>query len=158
MTSMRSCWSPGCEGAFAAARPILCCRPREGASACTHLKVRGREVAKARATRFPPPMWGRDREGGGDGAPRADLLQRADSRNQESCNAFARHGIENNRSAGCTPLPVPPPHGGRERCGTALPHLSRCIRVRLKHVCMRSRLRGDDKGGVLRNSKVGATP
>src|SRR5882724_12215985 len=108
------------------------CRPRAGASACTHLKVRGREVAKARATRFPPPMWGRDREGGGDGAPRADLLQRADSRNQESCNAFARHRIENNRSAGCTPLPVPPPHGGRERCGTALPHLSRCIPVRVK--------------------------
>src|SRR5258705_8304601 len=34
--------------------------------------------------------------------------------------AFVRHRIGNNRSAGCTPLPVPPPHGGRERCGTAL--------------------------------------
>src|SRR4029453_11767794 len=29
-----------------------------------HLKVRGRKVAKMRATSFPPPMRGRDREGG----------------------------------------------------------------------------------------------
>src|SRR5258707_6212765 len=48
-----------------------------------HLKVRDREVAKARATRFPPPMW------------------------------------------------------GRECCGTALPHLSRCIRVRVKNEALR---------------------
>src|SRR6266478_4141364 len=34
---------------------------------------------------------------------------------------FGRHRIGGNRCAGYTPLPVPPPHGGRERCGTALP-------------------------------------
>src|SRR5215471_10615805 len=28
---------------------------------------------------------------------------------------------DNRRGACCTPLPVPPPQGGRERCGTALP-------------------------------------
>jgi hypothetical protein len=49
-----------------------------------------------------------------------------------SLGGFVRHRIGNNRSAGCTPLPVPPPHGGRERCGTALPHRSRCIRVRVR--------------------------
>src|SRR5262249_1313363 len=36
--------------------------------------------------------------------------------------AFRESQIQNNRSACSTPLPVPPPQGGRERCGIALPN------------------------------------
>src|SRR6266850_1919822 len=79
----------------------------------TRLKVHGREVAKVRATRFPPPMWGRDREGGGDGAPRANLPS---ARNFQKSGvlerAFVRHRIGNNRCARCTPPPCPSPTWG----------------------------------------------
>src|SRR5882672_10991541 len=102
-----------------------------------HLKVRGREVAKARATRFPPPMWGRDREGGGDGAPRANLLQRADSRNQELEPLLP--GIELKTTA---VLVVPPslslPHMGGGNAVAPLFHTSHAAFAFVsKHVCMR---------------------
>src|SRR5215470_9889398 len=50
--------------------------------------------------------------------------------------AFVRYRIGNNRCACCTPLPVPPPQGGRERCGTAL-HTSRAAcAFASRHVCI----------------------
>ena len=64
-------------------------------------------------------MRGRDREGGGDEAPSAKVLLRKDPRSEA---AFVGSPITKKCRACCTPLPVPPPHGGRERCGTALPN------------------------------------
>src|SRR5437868_14534645 len=46
-----------------------------------------------------------------------------------------------------TPLPVPPPQGGRERCGTTLPNSRQHPRICLQtylFVDMCKRLRGDD--------------
>jgi hypothetical protein len=74
-----------------------------------------------RATRFPPPMRGRDREGVATSHRARSYSARRFWEIRNLGAAFVRHGIGNNRCAGCTPLPVPPPHGGRERCGTALP-------------------------------------
>src|SRR5882762_4272026 len=90
-------------------------------------------VAKARATRFPPPMRGRDREGGGDEAPSAKVLLHKDPRSEA---AFVGSPITKKCRACCTPLPVPPPHGGRERCGTALPNHRPAFAYRFKDVCI----------------------
>src|SRR5712691_11470796 len=53
--------------------------------------------------------------------------------------AFVRHRIGNNRRACCTPLPVPPPHGGRERCGTALHTSHAAFAFASQHVCIHFR-------------------
>src|SRR4029434_8590303 len=50
--------------------------------------------------------------------------------------AFVRYRIENNRCTCCTPLPVPPPHGGRERRGTDLHTSHAAFAFASQHVCM----------------------
>src|SRR5262249_51719863 len=115
------------------------------------LKVLGRELRRRVPHGTLPPIAredGRKRPyvGGGTGKGVA-TAQRARSRfnaqilrmqipSIRSLEAtFSRHRNGNNRSACCTPLPVPPPQGGRERCGTAL-HTARAAFAFLsKHVC-----------------------
>src|SRR5262245_45855415 len=90
----------------------------------TSLEVRRKHVArvaKVRATRFPPPLRGRDRERGGDKAPSAKLVLCKRPRDRQLAR-ICWATIQNKGSACCTPLPVPPPQGGREPCGTALPN------------------------------------
>src|SRR5262249_41475624 len=72
-----------------------------------------------------------------------------DSENSESCSGLCFSTLGNNRHACCTPLPVPPPHGGRERCGTTLPNRKTSIRV-LADAYMLLRLRGDERSVLLR--------
>jgi hypothetical protein len=79
------------------------------------------------AARFPPPLWGRDRERGGDRALSAKLVLRACLRTSADCVLLVlKHG---NRCSACfTPLPVPPPQGGREPC---VAHLRSSCNVRV---------------------------
>src|SRR6266404_563386 len=69
------------------------------------------------ATAFPPPMWGRDREGGttSNGPCLRSETQSPHSRYLEPAQDLLRTVC-----FVATPLPVSPPHGGRERCGTHL--------------------------------------
>src|SRR6266850_5817886 len=59
-----------------------------------------------------PYVGGRDREGGGDGAPRANLLQRADSRNQESWSSFCPASDWKQPQCWLYPPPCPSPTWG----------------------------------------------
>src|SRR6266850_1919819 len=80
-----------------------------------------------------PPCGGGTGRGVATAHRARTCLQRAISRNQESWSGLLSGiGLETTAVLVVPPLPVPPPHGGRERCGTALPHFSRCIRVRVK--------------------------
>src|SRR5215510_12225656 len=62
----------------------------------------------------PSPLVG---EGQGGGVA---IAHRARSCFRSIGAAFVGCRIGNNRCACCTPLPVPPPQGGRERCGAHL--------------------------------------
>src|SRR5437016_6238329 len=71
---------------------------------------------------LPPcgPCGGGTGEGGGDKAPSAKLvLCRLHAKSTGDCS-LSGSDWKQMRSACCTPLPVPPPQGGRERCGTTL--------------------------------------
>src|SRR5438132_5152860 len=82
----------------------------------------------------PSPLAG-PHKGGGTGrgvainAARAKLILRVDQNTKSNENCFCPRRIENRHHPCCTPLPVPPPQGGRERCGTALRIFQRCARV-----------------------------
>ena len=70
------------------------------------------------ATSFPPPLWGRDRERGGD-----KHRPRGSSRPQTRKRwlaAFIGSQHETDPVRVFTPLPVPPPQGGREPWGAHL--------------------------------------
>ena len=60
-----------------------------------------------RAPRFPPPLWGRDRERGGDEALRVRLVARTDSRMTAGC--IGRYETEAVR---VLPLSLSLPHKG----------------------------------------------
>ena len=89
-------------------------------------------VAKARAARFPPPMWGRDREGGGDEAPSAKVLLRKDPRSENAGSRIRWSPIAKNA------VPVVPlslPHmGGGNAVAPLCPTTGR-IRIQLKDAC-----------------------
>src|SRR5258705_9316342 len=74
-----------------------------------------------RAPQFPPPLWGRDRERGGDEAPRAGIVvHRVES---DGSLHFVRLQIRNRCSVCSTPLPVPPSQGGGNAVGRLCPLL-----------------------------------
>src|SRR5262249_24458640 len=66
-----------------------------------------------------PPCGGGKGRGVGDEAPSARLVSCKESRTTVGC--ICSIAATNRQQRCCTPLPVPPPQGGRERCGTALP-------------------------------------
>ena len=83
----------------------------------------------------PSPLVG---EGQGEGWPQStDDECPPDWRTANGCGSGTYRIVDNNQKQRCcTPLPVPPPQGGRERCGIALPISPQRTRVRLRDVCM----------------------
>jgi hypothetical protein len=66
-----------------------------------------------RATRFPPPLWGRDRERGTTALFSVRTYDPTSHRSRVGKEPLAQRFV-------ATPLPVPPPQGGREPCGAHL--------------------------------------
>src|SRR6266568_489072 len=138
-------------------------------------------LGQSSATAFPPPLWAkaahisdsRDRElrrcvphgslppcGGGTGRGVATGTARDVAFASGHCTSsvLEQHlsSIGSEAIAGfCyTPLPVPPPPGGRERCGTVLLHLPHLVRVLVQDVCMPFPQGGREPCGThLRNSR-----
>src|SRR5262245_17687810 len=80
------------------------------------LRECGVRLGQSGATAFPPPLWGRDRERGTTSTAPVSYLR------SNKCRQRVRVCAANN-PAQClvaTPLPVPPPQGGREPCGAHL--------------------------------------
>src|SRR5262249_55807862 len=83
-------------------------------------------------------MWGRDREGGGDRAPRAKLLQRADSENQESWSDVGPASDWKQPLWLLYPPPCPSPAWGEGTLWHSSSHLSHYICVRVS-TCIHAR-------------------
>src|SRR5262245_17928142 len=92
-------------------------------------------VAKMRAPRFPPPLWGRDRERGGDDAPSARLVP--DTRTTAGCTwpDLSDRSYEP-EAALLYPSPCPSPTRGEGTLWHRSAHLQQCTRVPLRYVCM----------------------
>jgi hypothetical protein len=93
----------------------------------------------------PSPHAGEGQGGGGDSAPRATLLQRADSENQESWSGVYPDRIGNNRCACCTPSLSLSPAWGEGTLWHRSSHLGRRTRVRVPRCVHAQREGGDDK-------------
>src|SRR6266705_2206343 len=75
----------------------------------------------------PSPLAGRDRERGGDQSPSGRLVSYAAPQHESPENCFRQDSDRRQLCACVTPLPVPPPQGGRERCSAALPISSNAL-------------------------------
>jgi hypothetical protein len=86
-------------------------------------RLSGWSFRRRRRRGLPPPLWGRAGEGG-----RANLTE---------CGSLGRFG-----EVGATPLPNPPPQGGRES-----PHSTRCSNPSLqrRQLCQSSAISGLSK-------------
>src|SRR5262249_1429786 len=69
----------------------------------------------------PSPLVG---EGQGEGWRRSTERDRSQHRRERVGCTFVQAQIRNRCSACSTPLPVPPPQGGREPCGSDLRNFS----------------------------------
>src|SRR5262245_58761962 len=80
---------------------------------CNSKANAGLVVGQSSATAFPPPFCGGGTGRGSEQAPNLFVVWSASSR------VSAQHSLRAGRLI-TTPLPVPPPQGGREPCGPRL--------------------------------------
>src|SRR5882724_12828286 len=95
-------------------------RPRESARACTHRRAHTRMLACQWAERchsVPSPHVG---EGQGGGYSKQRPCLRSETQSPHSRYLEPAQDMLRTVCFVATPLPVPPPHGGREPCGTHL--------------------------------------
>ena len=120
---------------------------RQGAEACTHVSDPLIVRCEGARPRFPPPLRGRDRERGGDKTPSPNPILSPDTKGDADCFVCI---VRSKALYLLDPLSVPPPQGGRERCGTALPKMESLHPPMHDDVCM-PKLGSGDPGGKHRS-------
>jgi hypothetical protein len=97
-----------------------------------HIDANAVWLGQSGATAFPPPLWGRDRERGRTRTAFVSYLRL----NKCSQPVRACAVSDPTQCFVATPLPVPPPQGGREPCGAHLRDSRNLPAKRSRDVCM----------------------